>query len=200
MSTRNRIALALTLLSLVALGLGLFLPALTITLDSRAVTAMGTIEGTVLDETRSILGTIRELHDDDKRLVAGLIFLFSVIVPVAKGALVLLALGRPHAPGSPRLAEFVRRIGKWSMADVMVVAVLLAYLSTHHQEDSVHQSLSVLGMKIDVQLSSQMISGLEPGYWWFAGYCIVSLVAVEFLKLERAESPRDSLHLEGRDG
>ena len=185
MSTRNIIALVVVLLSLVALGLGLFLPALTITLDTRAVTTLGTIEGKVLDDTRSILGTIRELYDDDKRLVAGLIFLFSVIVPAAKGALVLLALCRQHAASSSRLAEFVRRIGKWSMADVMVVAVLLAFLSTNHQEDSITESLSVLGMKLDVQLSSQMISGLEPGYWWFAGYCIVSLVAVEFLKLER---------------
>lgn len=185
MSPRNQTALILTVLSLVALALGLTLPALTIKLDSRALTSLGAIKGTVLDQTRSILGTIRELFDDGRVLVASLILLFSVIVPVLKGLLVILALGRQRAASSTRIVGFVRRIGKWSMADVMVVAVFLAYLSTNYQEDSFRDSLSVLGMSIDVEMASRMVSGLEPGFWWFLSYCIVSLIALEFLRLER---------------
>ena len=117
--------------------------------------------------------------------VSGLILLFSVIVPVVKGLLVIIALGRQRAASSPQLVGFVRRIGKWSMADVMVVAVFLAFLSTNYQEDSFKDSLVVLGMSLDVEMASQMISGLEAGFWWFLTYCLISLLALEFLKLER---------------
>ncbi len=184
MSPRNRIALILTLLSFPVLYLGLTLPALTITMNTRASTTLGGLEATVLDQTRSILGTIENLYDDKLILVASLILLFSVVVPVLKGLLVLIALFRRNAASTPRIVGWLRRIGKWSMADVMVVAVLLAYLSTRYQEDSVHESLTMMGMKIDVDLSSQMISNLEPGFYWFLAYCLVSLGTLEILKLD----------------
>lgn len=184
MSARNRIALILTLISFALLYLGLTLPVLTISLDSRAATTLGTIEASVLDQTRSILGTIEHLYDQKMVLVASLIFLFSVIVPVVKGVLVLVALFRRGAASTPRVVGFLRRIGKWSMADVMVVAVFLAYLSTRYQEDGVRESLTLMGMKIDVDLSSQMISSLEPGFYWFLAYCLVSLGTLDLLDLD----------------
>lgn len=184
MSRRNTLALALILISFALLTLGLTLPALTITVSSKAETAMGGIEGEVLNRTRSVLGTIRDLYQEDKKLVAGLILLFGVIVPIAKGVMLLIALRNNSALLSRRLVSFVKRIGKWSMADVMVVAILLAYLSTSYQEDSIRESLSVLGMSITVDLSTQMVSALQPGFYWFLSYCIVSLVPLELMKNE----------------
>ncbi len=184
MSPRNCIAMALTLLSFPMLYLGLTLPALTITLNTRASTSLGALEATVLDQTRSILGTIENLYDEKLILVASLILIFSVVVPVLKGLLVLIALLRRGASSTPRVVGFLRRIGKWSMADVMVVAVFLAYLSTRYQEDGVRESLALMGMKIDVELSSQMISSLEPGFYWFLAYCLVSLATLEILELD----------------
>ena len=116
MSRRNQIAFALTLISFVILYLGLTLPALTITLSSKIVTQMGNLEGEVFNKTRSIMGTIRDLFAEDRNLVAGLILLFSVIVPVGKGVLLLIALLIKARPIAGRMVNFVRRIGKWSMA------------------------------------------------------------------------------------
>jgi paraquat-inducible protein A len=184
MSRRNQIALALTLISFVILYLGLTLPALTITLSSKIVTQMGNLEGEVFNKTRSIMGTIRDLFAEDRNLVAGLILLFSVIVPVGKGLLLLIALLIRARPIAARMVNFVRRIGKWSMADVMVVAVFLTYLSTNHQEDSIRETLKVMGLSVTVNLSSQMISTLQPGFYWFLSYCLISLISMEFLKVE----------------
>jgi paraquat-inducible protein A len=184
MSLRNRIALALTLLSFILLYLGLTLPALTITLTSRAGTPMGELEATVLDQTRSILSTIENLYDEELILVASLILLFSVIVPVLKGLLVMAALGMRGGSASRRVVGILRRIGKWSMADVMVVAIFLAYLSTRYQEDGVRETLQLFGAKIEVLLSSQMISSLEPGFYWFLAYCLVSLGTLDILDLD----------------
>ncbi len=184
MSTRNRITLVLTILSFALLYLGLTFPALTITLTSKASMSMGELEAVVLDETRSLLGTIQNLYDEDRIFVASLILLFGVVVPALKGLLVVWALLTHSASSAHRLVGFLRRIGKWSMADVMVVALFLAYLSTRYQEDVTRESLSLFGAKLDVVLSSQMISSLEPGFYWFLAYCLVSLATLEILKLD----------------
>ena len=184
MSRRNQIAFALTLISFVVLYFGLTMPALTITLSSKAATSMGTMEGEVFNKTRSIVGTIRELFATNRNLVGCLILLFSVIVPVGKGVILLVALLYRSRPVAPRLVGFVRRIGKWSMADVMVVAVFLAYLSTNYQEDRIRETMKVMGMAVTVDLSSQMVSTLQAGFYWFLAYCLISLTSMEILKVD----------------
>ncbi len=188
MSLRNKIALALILISFIVLYLGLTMPVLNITLSSKAVTSMGELEGESLNKTRSIMSTIADLYDQDKTLVASLILLFSVIVPVTKGLLLLTALSRRSGLLARRLVAFVKRIGKWSMADVMVVAVYLTYLSTNYQESSIHEELSVIGMKVQVDLFTQMVSTLLPGFYWFLGYCLISLISLEVLKLNAPDA------------
>lgn len=61
--------------------------------------------------------------------VGGAVLLFSVVAPVLKlGALVALCLGRRAMGRRPRAATYrlVEFVGRWGMADVLLVAVVVA--------------------------------------------------------------------------
>ena len=92
----------------------------------------------VLDTTQlgvltrnTILGGVRTLWNDGDMLIAGVIFVASIIVPAAKvlGLATLLATSSAHSGWSPvartRLYRVVDTIGRWSMVDIFVGAVLV---------------------------------------------------------------------------
>lgn len=86
--------------------------------------------GTVYSST--IVGGVLELAAMGEWFVAGVIFFASVIIPVAKFiviALVALRIGR-LSPRDREVADellgLVELIGRWSMVDVFVVAILSA--------------------------------------------------------------------------
>ena len=78
----------------------------------------------VYEQTRSIVGSVQRLYEVGSPVPATLILLFSVIVPLAKGALVAWAMFMRDGAWRQRTLRFVELIAKWSMADVFVVALL----------------------------------------------------------------------------
>ena len=99
------------------------------------------VGGLVVHATvQSIIDTIKTLHQNGNSLVAGLILLFSVIVPILKAVILLLVLFVKKIGMRSKLHKFVAIISKWSMADVFVVGVLLATLATS-SEDSIEAKL-----------------------------------------------------------
>jgi uncharacterized paraquat-inducible protein A len=85
MSKRNTLALLLTIISLGLLWPGLTKPALTIkaTMDFLGQTRELT------NETRSVVSAAKKLHDTGNNFVAGLILLFSILIPFIKAALII---------------------------------------------------------------------------------------------------------------
>ena len=92
----------------------------------------------VLDTTQlgvttrnTILGGARTLWNDGDLLIAGVIFVASILVPAAKilGVASLLVASTAHWAWSPiartRLFRVVDTIGRWSMVDIFVGAVLV---------------------------------------------------------------------------
>jgi len=83
-------------------------------------------------EGSTILGGVVLLMHHGAVLVALVIFLFSVMVPIAKfmALFYLVWTVRRHSPISPRqrtvLYQITEFVGKWSMVDVFVVAILVA--------------------------------------------------------------------------
>ena len=127
------------------------------------------VSGTVnaFDKTRSILGTAQELFDNEHHLVAILIILFSVIVPLIK-VLILLSLLLPVSnKAKSALLLISNSISKWSMADVFVIAIFIAFLAGNGLQQS--------GGLVDFQAS------LGHGFWFFLGYCMVSILGTQFL-------------------
>jgi uncharacterized paraquat-inducible protein A len=161
MNVRNIIAFVLTLVSLVLLYPGLTEPILQISIAPE-LPLLG--KTTFYEQTQSILQTIDTLHKTNNTLVAFLILLFSVIVPVTKGVIILIVLAIKNKKVQHRLYRLVYAIGKWSMADVFVVGIFIAYLST--------------------QSNTAMEAYLLPGFNYFVAYCLISLAGIQLVKLE----------------
>ena len=126
----------------------------------------GTVEA--FDKTRSILGTAQELHANGHLLVAVLIVIFSVVVPLAK-ALILLGMLLPVSPKVKNALLWVSsNISKWSMADVFVIAIFIAFLAGNGIQES-------RGL-VEFQAS------LGTGFWFFLGYCLVSILGTQLLQ------------------
>ncbi len=164
MKTRNAIGLGLVVLSFIALIPGL-------TRDLVTITASFTLLGNTTElfaDTRSIIGTARGLHESGNDFVAGLILLFSVIVPFVKGALLVVALVLRDPLRRWQLGRFVASISKWAMADVFVVGVYVAFLSARATDG------------LDAQL--------HEGFYWFTAYCLISLASTQFLRFDAPDS------------
>lgn len=132
-------------------------------LDSISVT--GTVE--VYHKTRSILGTVEALFDAGYYLVGFLIMLFSVIIPVLKGLLMLLAFVHGEHLFKRLGLKTASLISKWSMADVFVVAIIVAYLAfnaTEHSEDII-----------------TLVATLGEGFYYFLTYCVLSILSAQLL-------------------
>lgn len=182
MHLRNQISIVLILISFGLLVPGVTLPVFDLGVDVAVASSLATLKAHVLDESRSILGTIQDLYARDRALVATLILLFSVIVPVVKGLVLLAALPLRSKKNQLLMINFVNAIGKWSMADVFVVAVFLVYLSTSDNVSTTQESINVFGMKLPLEIRMLMDSGLGPGFYWFLGYCLLSLVTLHVIK------------------
>lgn len=166
MTTRNRIALILAVISLGLLWPGLVQPVLTIkaTMDMFGQTRV------LSNETRSVVSAISSLHSSGNNFVAGLILLFSVLVPLLKATLLIPMFASRNAATSYRLYTFVRTMSKWSMADVFAVGMLI----------------SLLAAKGTANLSA--IAG--PGFYFFASYCLVSNAAFQAVRFEAPVAER----------
>lgn len=74
----------------------------------------------------SVVGGILDLVREGDVFLAGLVFAFSVVFPIVKLALLQHAL---HGPLSgerrARLVHALERLGRWSMLDVFVIAILI---------------------------------------------------------------------------
>ena len=127
------------------------------------------VQGTVqaFDKTRSILATAQELQANGHLPVAILIVLFSVVVPLIK-ALILLAMLLPVSVALRRGLLWVSNaISKWSMADVFVIAIFIAFLAGNGIEES-------RGL-VDFEAS------LGVGFWYFLSYCLLSILGTQLL-------------------
>ena len=112
--------------------------------------------------------------------VAVLIFGFSVLVPASKMGLSLITLVRGReVPG--KLASFLMyRAGKWSMADVMVVAIFMAFIGFNGVVNSQLATLEKHAGELHVLTTNN--SGLEVGFYMFTVYCLIGLISSVLLK------------------
>jgi len=138
----------------------------------------------VYEQTRSILGSVRRLYEVGSPVPATLILLFSVIVPFGKALLVAWALTLRDARLRHRTLTFVEAIARWSMADVFVVALFIAFLAAQASQSANPQAEPPL---------IAFTARFGTGFYWFAAYCLVSLasqqVTVRMLREAPVEPP-----------
>jgi len=142
-----------SLAAMITLVFGLIAPILMVTIH-KEVEYLGDI---VLSfESKGVVGSIAKLWETGDWIVAGVILLFSVIVPVFKiGSLLFVSIFM-ESKFAEVIVKFFKMIGKWSMVDVFVVAVFLVYLTSN---------------KGDVSRAE-----IEVGLYFFLAYVIVSML------------------------
>ena len=118
--------------------------------------------------TRSIWGMVEELASTGNLPVALLIVFFSLVIPVFKLLLQAFAIVISQAALRGPLLWLNAVLSKWSMADVFVMGLLVAYMAG-----------KATGKAGELLLMSAQ---LEPGFYFFLAYCLFSIAATTLLR------------------
>lgn len=134
-------------------------------------------------QSKSITDVVRVLWQEGSLqmiFVGFLIFLFSIIFPAAKLISSLLHTRGGETMKSNRLIRFfVFKSGKWSMADVMVVAIFMAYVGFNGIVGGELHRLSESTDSIEIFTTNG--TKLLGGFYLFLCFCLSSLVLSELL-------------------
>lgn len=183
MAQKNKtIGILLTFICLGILIPGVVMPIFELQMDASVKTSLANINLDVISQKRSIFGTVEELWQKQKYLVSFLIFFFSVIVPFIKLILSFRVFTTQDDDRRKKTKNFLGAIGKWSMADVFVVGVFLAYLATEGTGAFYESQLKVFGMQIPIKMVTQVKSNIGPGFYFFVSYCLLSIGLTHLVK------------------
>lgn len=149
---------AMLLVALICLAVGLSTPILSL----EAGKELPVIGETVFQfKSKGVLTTIDALRQSGNGWLALLLLTFSVIVPLLKTALVGVTWWSHDHHLSRRGLNLSHHIGKWSMADVFVVAILVAYFANSGEDLT----------EAEVQV----------GLLFFAAYVLLSLLGTQLI-------------------
>lgn len=147
------ILFSLHLVSLVLLGVGWVKDVLQIN-----ITIHFMVDINIFNEKRSVFGMLDKLWKAGNYWPFLLIFLFGIIVPLVKSAIIFyIILAKKH---NIKWRHFVNAISKWAMADVFVIGIFVAFLGANAMENTK--------------------AVLMPGFYYFSGYVLLS-AAIAFL-------------------
>lgn len=137
----------------------------------------------VFFQSKSITDVVRLLLEEGSLqmlFVGFLIFLFSIIFPLAKLISSLLhSLDFKKLTGNKLLRFFVFKSGKWSMADVMVVAIFMAYVGFDGIIGSQLDQLTESSKPVEIFTTNG--TGLLGGFYLFLCFCLSSLALSELI-------------------
>lgn len=130
-----------------------------------------------------VFQTLMQMGRPEMALVGVLVILFSVVFPALK----MLALGaclfRPSLLRTNRFVKLLAfELSKWSMADVMVLAIFMSFVAFNGVIGSALDSLRGVPNVQQVLIPTNA-SKILPGYYLFIGFCLSSIFLSK--KLER---------------
>lgn len=135
-------------------------------------------------QSKSVLEVFRTLVTQGKPdmwIVGVLVLMFSVVFPILKIFTSVFYLFKPSLLRENRVAKFfVLESSKWSMADVMALAIFMAYVAFNGLIANTMSMLQGTGVELAIPTDS---SKMLPGYYLFIGFCLASLFLSK--KLER---------------
>lgn len=135
-------------------------------------------------QSKSILDVVEVLVKQpafDSILVGLLILCFSILFPVMK----LTSTGI-HLLSKRKLAEnkvikyFAFQSGKWSMADVIVIAILMTYIGLNGLLESQLAGLNIRTDQLTILTTNN--TALQPGYIIFISFVLYGLILSTILK------------------
>lgn len=174
----------LTVSSIVLLILGVTSPMINIDARMNAFTMyvldqqIGFDEQYLYYQSKSILEVTRTMIEQggtDLKIVGVLVLCFSILIPLIKLITTGLTLFSRRLSQSSFIKGMIFHLGKWSMADVFVVALFMAYIGF---EGILANQLEAIERN-DTGFAVETInySGLAPGALFFTTYCILSILS-----------------------
>lgn len=160
---KSKISL-LALLSVTVIGLvtGWFAPILAIV----AYQDIPMLGQTVFQfESKSIVSALLKLYDNEQTAIAVIIFVFTILTPVFKSLMMLVVLFSQNLHFSNKSIKVLKNIGKWSMLDVFVIAILVTYFTTKS------------GGATDATL--------QIGVYYFVTYVIASMLLTYLINIKK---------------
>lgn len=136
-------------------------------------------------QSKSILDVFWVMVNHDAmqtKFVAVLLITFSVIFPTLK---ILASFAYYHDYRRARQNRWVEffafKAGKWSMADVMVVAMFMAYVGFNGVIATGIHDLQVASQEQQVMVFTTNATALQPGFYLFLSFVLLSLILSEYL-------------------
>lgn len=141
-------------------------------------------------QNKSILGIIQVLIEQSKPdsvVVGALIMLFIIILPllrlIAKGIHILNRDSDSHQEN--KIVKYITfETGKWDMADVMVVGVLMTYIGLNGILQSQLTNLNIHNSFLSTTTVNN--TSLQPGYYIFVAYVVFDFILSYILKKDEA--------------
>jgi len=119
------------------------------------------------EETPSILSLIRSLWIEGNQLIAFAVVLFSVAFPLLKLLIVFVTAIAPHTRmASSPIIRWAGALSKWSMMDVLLVALVIAAAKTSGFAEAI----------------------VQPGLWFYAGSAVSGALAAALLRANSDQS------------
>ena len=127
--------------------------------------------------------TLIQMGRPEMTLVGVLVILFSVVFPALKMLALGASLFRPALLRTNRLVKLLAfELSKWSMADVMVLAIFMSFVAFNGVNGSAWDGLRDVPNVQQVLIPTNA-SRILPGYYLFIGFCVSSILLSR--KLER---------------
>jgi len=145
-------------------------------------------------QSKSILDVVSILmatREPDTMLVGVLLVTFSIVFPALK---LIASVFYIYHPGWSRrwsaVEFFALKSGKWSMADVMVIAILMAYIGFNGMISSQLNLISSGATTAGIEVLTTNGTSLQPGFFMFLAFCIYSLLVSTMMEAVLRDQPK----------
>jgi hypothetical protein len=135
-------------------------------------------------QSKSILSIVETLVNQSKPdaiVVGSLILLFIIILPAVRMVAKGIHLISPKKVAENKVVKYLAfESGKWDMADVMVVGILMTYIGLNGILKSQLSNLNIHNSFLTTITENN--TSLQPGYFIFVGYVVFALILSYILK------------------
>src|SRR5205085_1571362 len=115
-----------------------------------------------------------------------LVLLFSVLFPTAKLLSTLIFTYSEKIRENKFIRFLVFKTGKWSMADVMVVAIFMSYIGFSGIITEQLRQIENIALNVDILTTNK--SSLQAGFYAFTGFSLLSILISGVLQSDLKEN------------
>ncbi len=116
--------------------------------------------------------------------VGSLIFLFSVLFPITKLISSILYVINKKLKENKMIQFFIFKTGKWSMADVFVIAIMMAFIGFEGIVNDQLSQLKTISESVDILTTNN--SSVLFGFYAFTAFVILSIAISHRIHKERS--------------